>query len=119
MNTGRGGVAGIEVRRPRAASHPGSPAPISTLGLRVGQGFSIGMAAHAFAVLDSYVYGFAVQEASLTSNGPCMEFRAALGITPYHPGLPGAGIWIRSRGREEAPSPRGEPRDRPSWRKSE
>jgi len=28
-------------------------------------GFSIGMAAHAFSVLDSYAYGFALQEASL------------------------------------------------------
>lgn len=28
-------------------------------------GFSIGMAAHAFSVLDSYIYGFALQEASL------------------------------------------------------
>jgi hypothetical protein len=28
-------------------------------------GFSIGMAAHAFSALDSYIYGFALQEASL------------------------------------------------------
>jgi hypothetical protein len=28
-------------------------------------GFSIEMAAHAFSVLDSYIYGFALQEASL------------------------------------------------------
>ncbi|MEA2932290.1 MAG: hypothetical protein QOI56_1075, partial [Actinomycetota bacterium] len=28
-------------------------------------GFSIEMAAHAFAVLDSYIYGFALQEANL------------------------------------------------------
>ena len=32
--------------------------------LRTG-GFSVDMAAHAFAVLDSYVFGFAVQEAAL------------------------------------------------------
>jgi AcrR family transcriptional regulator len=28
-------------------------------------GFSVGMAAHAFSVLDSYIYGFALQQASL------------------------------------------------------
>jgi AcrR family transcriptional regulator len=28
-------------------------------------GFSVGMAAHAFSVLDSYIYGFALQEAAL------------------------------------------------------
>ena len=28
-------------------------------------GFSIEMAAHAFSVLDSYIYGFALQEATL------------------------------------------------------
>ena len=28
-------------------------------------GFSIEMAAHAFSVLDSYIYSFALQEASL------------------------------------------------------
>jgi hypothetical protein len=28
-------------------------------------GFSVGMAAHAFSLLDSYIYGFALQEASL------------------------------------------------------
>ena len=31
-------------------------------------GFSIALAAHAFAVLDSYIYGFALQEASLPFN---------------------------------------------------
>src|SRR5439155_9490740 len=38
--------------------------------LRAG-GFSVEMAAHAFSVLDSYIYGFALQEASLPFNaGP-------------------------------------------------
>ena len=32
--------------------------------LRAG-GFSVALAAHAYALIDSYVYGFAVQEASL------------------------------------------------------
>ncbi|MGH2463888.1 MAG: TetR/AcrR family transcriptional regulator C-terminal domain-containing protein [Candidatus Limnocylindrales bacterium] len=33
-------------------------------------GFSIGVAAHAFSVLDSYVYGFAIQEANLPLRSP-------------------------------------------------
>ncbi|MFG1782064.1 TetR/AcrR family transcriptional regulator C-terminal domain-containing protein [Rhodococcus oryzae] len=37
--------------------------------LRAG-GFSVPMAAHAFAVLDSYIYGFALQEAALPFEGP-------------------------------------------------
>jgi AcrR family transcriptional regulator len=37
----------------------------AVLGTLRGGGFSIAMAAHAFAVLDSYIYGFALQEASL------------------------------------------------------
>jgi len=35
-----------------------------------GAGFSVEMTAHAFALLDSYVYGFALSEASLPINGP-------------------------------------------------
>jgi AcrR family transcriptional regulator len=37
----------------------------SVLGILRGAGFSIELAAHAFSVLDSYIYGFALQEASL------------------------------------------------------
>lgn len=33
-------------------------------------GFSIQMTAHAFSLLDSYVYGFAIQEAGLPFTGP-------------------------------------------------
>jgi AcrR family transcriptional regulator len=33
-------------------------------------GFSVEMTAHAYALLDAYVYGFAVQEASLPFEGP-------------------------------------------------
>jgi len=36
--------------------------------LRAG-GFPVGLAGHAYALLDSYVYGFAVQEASLPFDG--------------------------------------------------
>ncbi len=37
--------------------------------LRAG-GFSLGMTAHAYALMDSYVYGFALSEAALPINGP-------------------------------------------------
>jgi AcrR family transcriptional regulator len=37
--------------------------------LRAG-GFSVEMTAHAYALLDSYIYGFALQEASLPFKGP-------------------------------------------------
>ena len=33
-------------------------------------GFSVEMTAHAFALIDAYVYGFALSEASLPINGP-------------------------------------------------
>jgi AcrR family transcriptional regulator len=35
-----------------------------------GAGFSVTMTAHAYALIDSYVYGFALSEASLPINGP-------------------------------------------------
>src|SRR5947207_1610054 len=35
------------------------------LGILRGAGFPVAMAAHAFSVLDSYIYGFALQEAAL------------------------------------------------------
>jgi AcrR family transcriptional regulator len=35
-----------------------------------GAGFSIELTAHAYALIDSYVYGFALQEASLPFEGP-------------------------------------------------
>jgi AcrR family transcriptional regulator len=37
--------------------------------LRAG-GFSVAMAAHAFSLIDSYVYGFALQETTLPFDGP-------------------------------------------------
>jgi AcrR family transcriptional regulator len=37
----------------------------SVLGILRGAGFSVAMAAHAYSLLDSYTYGFAMQEASL------------------------------------------------------
>ena len=43
--------------------------------LRAG-GFSIEMAAHAFSVLDSYIYGFALQEANLPFDTGAGDRRA-------------------------------------------
>jgi AcrR family transcriptional regulator len=37
----------------------------AVIGSLRGGGFSVAMAAHAFSVLDSYIYGFALQEANL------------------------------------------------------
>ncbi|MER7133200.1 TetR/AcrR family transcriptional regulator [Streptosporangium saharense] len=42
----------------------------AVLGILRGAGFSVRMAAHAYALLDSYVYGFALQETSLPFDGP-------------------------------------------------
>jgi AcrR family transcriptional regulator len=42
----------------------------ATIGALRAGGFSIGQTAHAYAVLDAFVYGFAVQEASLPFEGP-------------------------------------------------
>jgi AcrR family transcriptional regulator len=40
------------------------------IGTLRGAGFSIEMTAHAYALLDSYVYGFILQEAALPFDGP-------------------------------------------------
>ncbi|MEU7898170.1 TetR/AcrR family transcriptional regulator C-terminal domain-containing protein [Nonomuraea sp. NPDC049152] len=40
------------------------------IGTLRGAGFSVKMTAHAYALIDSYVYGFALQEASLPFEGP-------------------------------------------------
>jgi AcrR family transcriptional regulator len=42
----------------------------ATLGTLRGAGFSVQMTAHAYALLDSYIYGFALQEAALPLTGP-------------------------------------------------
>lgn len=42
----------------------------AVLGTLRAAGFSIEMTAHAYALLDSYIYGFAIQEASLPFEGP-------------------------------------------------
>jgi len=54
-------------------THPG-PATLrhhdAVLACLRGAGFSRALTAHAYALLDSYVYGFALQEASLPFEGP-------------------------------------------------
>jgi AcrR family transcriptional regulator len=42
----------------------------AVLGTLLAAGFSRAMTAHAYALIDSYVYGFALQEASLPFEGP-------------------------------------------------
>ena len=42
----------------------------ANIGVLRAAGFSVEMTAHAYALLDSYVYGFAVQEAALPFDGP-------------------------------------------------
>src|SRR5215218_2957120 len=42
----------------------------ATIGTLRAAGFSVEMTAHAYALLDSYVYGFALQEAALPFRGP-------------------------------------------------
>ena len=43
-------------------------------------GFSIAMAAHAYSVLDSYIYGFALQEPSLPFDTPDETAKVAQAI---------------------------------------
>ena len=42
----------------------------ATIGTLRAAGFSVEMTAHAYAMLDSYIYGFALQEVSLPFEGP-------------------------------------------------
>ncbi|WP_433727969.1 TetR/AcrR family transcriptional regulator [Actinoplanes sp. CA-051413] len=57
----------------QSRTHPG-PATLrhhnAVIGTLRGAGFSVAMTAHAYALLDSYIYGFALSEASLPINGP-------------------------------------------------
>ncbi len=53
--------------------------------LRAG-GFSVAMAAHAFSVIDSYLYGFVLQEAALPFAGPEELDEVATGILRDGPG---------------------------------
>jgi hypothetical protein len=57
----------------------------ATLGTLRSAGFSVEMTAHAYALLDSYIYGFALQEASLPFN-PQTVAEAAEAITQHFGG---------------------------------
>ena len=48
-------------------------------------GFSVQMTAHAYALLDSYIYGFALSEASLPINGPDTVAETAEAMMQRHP----------------------------------
>jgi AcrR family transcriptional regulator len=56
-------------------SRPRSEYPEAVVGILRRAGFSIEMAIHTFFTLDSYIYGFAIQEQSLPSGTP-EEFSA-------------------------------------------
>jgi AcrR family transcriptional regulator len=61
----------IELLQSRTSPGPGTLRHHDAfLGTLRGAGFSVELTAHAFALLDSYVYGFALSEASLPINGP-------------------------------------------------
>ena len=57
----------------QSRTHPGA-ATVRHLDACIGTlregGFSVPMTAHAYALIDSYVYGFALSEAALPINGP-------------------------------------------------
>lgn len=57
----------------QSRTHPG-PATLrhhnAVLGTLRGAGFSVKKTAHAFALIDSYVFGFALSEAALPIHGP-------------------------------------------------
>ena len=57
----------------------------ATLGSLRGGGFSVRMTAHAYALLDSYIYGFALSEASLPINGPETVAEVATSMRQHHP----------------------------------
>lgn len=48
-------------------------------------GFSVRMTAHAYALLDSYVYGFALSETALPINGPKTVAEVAEAMVEQHP----------------------------------
>ena len=64
----------------------------AVIGCLRGAGFSVEMAAHAFSMLDSYIYGFALQETDMASETPddfaaeaqrqMREYEAVLGDYP-------------------------------------
>jgi len=55
------------------------------LGTLRGAGFSIAMTAHAYALIDSYVYGFALQEAALPFDDPDTITTVAVPMMEHFP----------------------------------
>ena len=55
----------------------------ATVGTLRRAGLPVAMTAHAYALLDSYVYGFAVQEAALPFNGPDSATEVTEGILEH------------------------------------
>jgi AcrR family transcriptional regulator len=55
------------------------------IGTLRGAGFSVEMTAHAYALLDSYVYGFALSESALPINGPETVAEVAEAMVKEHP----------------------------------
>jgi AcrR family transcriptional regulator len=57
----------------------------AVIGTLRGAGFSVAETAHAFALLDSYIYGFALSEAALPINGPRTVAEVAAAMVEKHP----------------------------------
>lgn len=56
----------------------------AVIGCLRGAGFSLEATAHAYALIDSYVYGFAMSEASLPINGPATVGEVAESMMLQH-----------------------------------
>ncbi len=56
----------------------------AVLGVLIGAGLSLPLAGHAFAVLDSYTYGFALQEGTIPVEGPEQTADLATEILGVH-----------------------------------
>ena len=56
----------------------------AVIGVLRNAGFSVEMAAHAFSLIDSYIYGFALQEASLPFQSPDEATAVAANILDSH-----------------------------------
>jgi AcrR family transcriptional regulator len=69
----------------QSRTHPG-PATLrhhdAVIGSLRSAGFSVTMTAHAFALIDSYVYGFALSESALPINGPETVTEVATSMMP-------------------------------------
>jgi AcrR family transcriptional regulator len=72
----------------QSRTHPG-PATLThhnaVIGTLRAAGFSIELTAHAYALIDAYVYGFALSEASLPINGPQTVTEVAEQMTAQYP----------------------------------